>query len=52
MQMMLMVMKMKYTLLPKASIPMGHTRVAAIEAIEPPAAAKFRPRARTEVGNI
>ena len=52
MQAMLTAMKMKYTLLPSAARPTGHTWDTMIDPTAPPEAAKLRPLARTAVGKI
>ena len=45
-------MKMKYVFEPILSIPTGQTCEAIIDPIDPPDAAKFKPRALKFVGNI
>lgn len=52
MQTMLTTMKIKYTLLPSAWRPTGHTCDTMMDPTEPPDAAKLSPRARTAVGKI
>lgn len=48
----LIAMNTKYVLDPMFCMPTGHVCAAMIEPIEPPDAARFRPRARRLVGKI